>query len=649
MSRRQAYLIITGLIVAIALVLFFNRPKEASFPFAGVIERFPDYRPPGEGVSLYPTGGPFGVDTIEAIEVGPSSTLFVGTFGGGAFLSHDGGKHWRPSNLGLNEKFISTLFALDKHRIFAGTVRNGLFMSEDNGGHWKHANQGLKNLDVITMTLRSNTDILVGTGRGVFRSRNGGTTWMPFNEGLDRVRVQSIVETKSETLFAATHGQGVFKREKTGTAWESVIPGFSFGGLEERIVRALVLGKDDVLLAGTLSAGIFWSADGGEHWESGNAGLRNRSIRTLAADQSGLLYAGTGEGVYISKNNGKSWSPFLEGMDEAERQIHSFAVDPTGVLYAGGSQEIYRGRDQLAWEPLHDQLMISPILNIVYDEKEGIVVGTNGKGTYINRQDVWVSDNLGLVNLSILSMARGEIYLYALTHNGVYRRQRIRHQWSRIEGTLPGQATAIGVGQDNRLYLGTTTGLYASPDQGATWQQEEALASEAIETLTVSGLGKDITVLATTADALWSKSVAGQWKKRMSKAGQPFQHVLSRPNQDLLAITDDKIWQGGLSGAWQEFTGAIPKGLSIRSIAADPHDSKLLYIGTDRGLFWSLDNGENWQAAELYTGGFYEGKINQVVTTTSSAIWLATEADGVVLAISKPAKRSTLGKFLSQF
>ncbi len=645
MSRRLGYLIITALIVAIALVLFFNQPKEAPFPFASVIERFPDYRPPGEGVSLYPIGGPFGIDTIETIEVGPTGTVFVGTFGSGVFLSQDGGNHWRPSNLGLDEKFISTLFALDEQRVFAGTVRNGLFKSQDNGGHWKHANQGLENLDVKTMTLRSNTDILAGTGRGVFRSRDGGTTWTPFNEGLDRVRVQSIVETKTETLFAATQGLGVFKREKGAAAWKSAIAGFSFEGLEERIVRALVLGKDDVLLAGTMSAGIFWSADGGAHWENGNSGLVNRSIRTLSVDNSGLLYAGTGDGVYISKNNGKSWSPFLEGMDQEERQIHSFAVDPTGILYAGGSQEIYRGREQMAWEALHDQLMISPILNIIYDEKEGITVGTDGKGTYINRQDVWMSDNLGLVNLSILGMARGEVYLYALTHDGVYRRQRIRHQWSRIEGNVPGKATVIGISADNRLYLGTTSGLYSSPDQGTTWEKEEALSSEEIKTLSIEGMK----ILAATENTLWSKSAEVGWEKLMSNSESTFQQVLSRPDQGLLAVTEDKVWQRDLSAVWRELKGKTPEGLAILSLAVDPHNSDLIYIGSDRGLFWSADNGESWHPAKQYQGGIFEGRINQVVPTQSSAVWLATEADGVVLAISKPAKKSTLEQLRDKF
>jgi ligand-binding sensor domain-containing protein len=645
MSRRQGYFVITALIVTISLVLFFNQPRQSPFPFAAVIERFPDYQPPGPGVTLYPIGGPFGIDTIEAIEVGPLGTLFVGTFGGGVYLSRDGGKKWLPSNLGLDEKFINTIFALDENRVFAATVRNGLFLSEDDGGHWKHANRGLEDLDVKTMSLRSNSDILAGTGQGVFRSQDGGRSWTPFNKGLDRFRVQNIVETKLKTLFAATQGQGVFRRKKGADSWESVVSAFSFEGLEERIIRALVLGKDDVLLAGTMSAGVFWSTDDGEHWGNGNAGLENLSIRTLSRDQSGLLYAGTGEGVYVSRNNGRSWTPFLDGMGLEERQIHSFAVDQKGMLYAGGSEEIYRGREKMAWEPLHHQLMISPILNLIYDQKEGIVAGTFGKGTYVNRNNAWMSDNMGLVNLSILRMTRGKVYLYALTHGGIYRRQRIRHRWEPIEGALPGVPTTIGVFRDNRLYLGTESGLYFSSDQGLSWEKEEALASDAIKVLNVEG----VSILVATENTLWEKSIEGQWEKLMTNSESTFQELLPRPDKGLLAVTGDKIWERDLGGVWKKLGGGIPAGLAILSIAADPHNSDILYVGSDEGLFWSPDNGVNWYSAEQYKGGVFEGKINQVVPTGSSAVWLATEAHGVVLAISNAAERGTIQQLLDQF
>jgi len=629
-------------IVLAATLGFFNRPKPAPFPFAGPIERLPDYRPPQEGLTLYPTGGPFGVDIIEAIAVGPTGTLFVGTYGGGLFRSEDEGQHWSPSNTGLQEKFIATLIALDAGKVFAGTVRAGLFQSRDDGFLWSRSNQGLEDLEIHTLFLRASGEILAGTSRGTYLSQDDGDTWAPFNEGLNDVRIQAIVETKEKTLYVGTLGRGIFKREPNSAIWESVIPGFSFQGLFERNVRTLVMGRDGALFAGTMSAGIFRTLDGGLSWEIGNAGLGNYSIRTLSMDAKGNLYAGTGEGVYFSENQGEHWAPLLEGMSNI--QIHSFAVKQTGDLYAGSTDGIYRGGIRMPWEPLHEQLLISPILALDIGE-EGVTVGTYGKGTYIHQQDSWVSDNVGLVNLSIMALARGPTYLYAITQDGVYRRQLGRHRWEPIETQVPGEPISIGVDSANRLYIGSTSGLFSSLDQGSRWEKEIAIGSEAVQDLAI----QDRSILVATEKSLWSKSPEGQWTQVNAKAGSRFQHILWRPKKGVQVISDNGFWQQDTAGAWHALNEGLPPGLQIKALSADPHRSEVLYLGTDRGLFWSADNGETWMPAMLYQGQVYEGQVNQILPAGSGALWLGTEADGVVLGILKFPHTNLFQDWLSRF
>lgn len=642
MSRRRGIFSILILsLLLVGMVLFFNQPKPPPFPFVGPIEQLPDYRPPMEGVTLYPTGGPFGLDIIETITVGPSGTLFVGTFGGGLFKTTDEGRHWMPSNLGLKEKFISTLITLDEGTVFAGTVRAGLFKSEDDGAHWVSANQGLEDLEVQTMLLRVSGDILAGTGRGVYITRNKGQSWEPFNKGLSDISIQSLVETKEKTIFAGTQGRGIYKRELVEEEWVSVVAGFNFQGLIEGNIRTLVLGRQDALFAGTMASGIYRSLDGGEHWERGTAGLGSYSIRTLSIDGKGNLYAGTGEGVYFSEDDGASWFPLKEGMDDI--QIHSFFANHAGDLYAGSSSGVYRGRIGLAWEALHEELLISPILALDYGV-EGITVGTYGKGTYINRQDNWMSDNLGLVNLSILAMARGKTFLYAITRGGVYRRQLGRHRWEAVKGHLPGEPISIEVDLNGRLYIGSTRGLFSSSDQGRHWQKEEAIGTVPVNDMTVGPDG----ILVAVENAVWSKPTESGWEKIVTKEGSPFQHIFWRAKKGLLAVMENRLWERDLSGTWRELNEGLPEDVQIKSIAGDPYNSRLLYLGTDKGLFWSAKNGEEWHQARLYQGHFYEGQVNQILPTKTSAIWLATESEGVVLGFSKMARRNLFTQWLDR-
>ena len=50
-----------------------------------------------------------------------------------------------------------------------------------------------------------------GSDLGVFRSTNGGTSWVPFMEGFPNVAVFSLVfNDRTRQLVAATHGRGMF-------------------------------------------------------------------------------------------------------------------------------------------------------------------------------------------------------------------------------------------------------------------------------------------------------------------------------------------------------------------------------------------------------------------------------------------------------
>ncbi len=641
MLHKKGFWFFLALIVLGSILAFFNKPKQSPFPFAGAIEQLPDYRPPMSGLTLYPTGGPFGLDIIESIAVGPTGTLFVGTYGGGLFKSVDEGQHWEPSNIGLKEKFISSIMTLDAGKVFAGTVRAGLFQSQDDGFLWTSSNLGLEDVEVHTLLLRDSGEILAGTSRGPYLSQDDGASWRAFNEGLRDIRIQSIVETKDKTLYVGTLGHGIFKRESSGTEWESVIIGFSFQGLLERNIRTLVLGKDEALFAGTMSAGIFRSLDGGVTWEIGNAGLGNYSIRTLSTDAKENLYAGTGEGVYFSQDQGARWFPLLDGMENI--QIHSFVVNQSGDLYVGSSDGVYRGGIQMAWEPLHEELLISPVLALNQGE-EGVTVGTHGKGTYIHQKGNWVSDNVGLVNLSILAMARGQTYLYAITQDGVYRRQLGRHRWEPLEGRIPGEPTAIGVDASGLLYVASTSGLFSSGDQGGRWEKIEVIGSEPVKDLAI----QDQAILVATEDSLWSKLPEGQWEKVETRAGSHFQHVLWRPNAGLQAVSNNELWGRDAKGDWQALNGGLPTGLQIKTLVADPDNSDVLYLGTDRGLFWSGDNGETWDSAFHYQGQVYEGQVNRILPAGSNAIWLATQMDGVVLGISKIPRKNLLLEWLNR-
>jgi hypothetical protein len=56
------------------------------------------------------------------------------------------------------------------------------------------------------------TDIYVGTDNGVYVTRNGGATWVPYGSGLPPVSVFGLeIQNQSRILRAATHGRGMYE------------------------------------------------------------------------------------------------------------------------------------------------------------------------------------------------------------------------------------------------------------------------------------------------------------------------------------------------------------------------------------------------------------------------------------------------------
>ncbi len=643
MTVKKAFL---GLILVTILVLvgtIFNPPKSLPVPFEDSLTLRPGHIPPGEGVTLYSTEGPFGIDPIEATATGIDGGIYVGTFGGGLFKSYDQGKSWRPINRGLRDKFISTLFVLKDGKIFAGTIRAGLFMSENHGESWISVNKGLEKTDVTTLAILPAGDLLAGTGKGVYRSKNQGQSWEAFNTGLDHTQIKSIAIDKDQNLYVGTQGIGVFKREAQGEKWYSIVNGFAFKGLEERVIRTLLFDQNEVLFAGTMAAGIFRSADRGATWQHVNTGLENYSIRGLATDNNGILYAGTGLGVYYSKNGGEDWQALQDGMNDL--QTHSFSVSPSGTLFVGASDSLYSGKIGSDWQALHDTLIISAMTTLSYGENQ-ITIGTAGKGTYINYQDEhWMSHNMGLVNLSIHALTRSHTYIFALSEAGVYRRQIGRHQWNALQTAPTAEGKAIAADTQSHVYLGLADGLYHSLDHGDTWQKIEALGSEAIHSIVVS----DTSVYAANAHHIWAKTSEGPWEKMLSREEGTFRLMLWRPQKGLLALSDQQLWQEDLTGTWQRFKSDGPSGTKILSLASDPHNNDVLYAGTKQGLYWSDNDGSSWQQAKDEQGIVFEAQVNQVITTNSKALWIATEKKGIFLGISKPAERSAVEQWLDIF
>ncbi len=230
----------------------------------------------------------------------PSGEVVAATFGAGVVRTSGGA--WEAVAK-LSALSTNAVLRTSSGAVLVGTNGRGLFRSWDTGGSWTPVDAGP---DTV-YALAEGDALYAGTaGEGVWRSGDDGMTWTPVAGGPSpRSRVYALAARPDGMIVAGTDGAGLWRSGGATDAWRQVGP----PGIT---VHALV---DDVttMFAGCSGQGVLRSSDG-ETWTTASTGLDDLHVHCLAVDGGDTLLAGTGAGVFCSRDGGATWSAANAGM-----------------------------------------------------------------------------------------------------------------------------------------------------------------------------------------------------------------------------------------------------------------------------------------------------------------------------------------------
>ncbi|MBL7997816.1 MAG: T9SS type A sorting domain-containing protein [Candidatus Kapabacteria bacterium] len=227
---------------------------------------------------------------------------------------------------------------------------NALWATNDVGTTWRKMPFDM-NAQSITAITASGSTVFCSTSEGLYRTTNGGTSWVLFNksgneftpaEGITEENrdvesyfaVTKFGESKGNLLgfvnggFGATDGSIVVSTNG-GASWRK-LPNLYENSFASD-TKDMVATPNGVFACAWYihsthgggpgrwaTGGIMRSTDGGVTWRAANNGLPARDVPVptshLAATNT-TLFAWTVEGMFRSINNGDSWQPASSGLN----------------------------------------------------------------------------------------------------------------------------------------------------------------------------------------------------------------------------------------------------------------------------------------------------------------------------------------------
>jgi photosystem II stability/assembly factor-like uncharacterized protein len=584
--------------------------------------------------------------------------------GRGVWKSMDGGDTWEHQGLERTERIeaivphptdpdVAWLTALGP--AWSDGDQRGVFKTTDGGETWDHVlyvDEGTGAFELVVDP--SNPEHLLastweyrrwpwffesgGPGSGLWKSYDGGETWTRLgpDDGLPRGELGRIglafATNDPNVAYALVEAErsALLRSEDGGDTWSTVN---SEPNVNERAFyySRVYVDPTNENRVYRVSGDLTMSEDGGRTFENiapwSSVHVDHHAFWTHPDGRT--IITGNDGGVFVSRDRGRAWR-FVENLPLA--QFYHLSVDmQTPFNVYGGLQDngSWMGPSQV-WEMAS---FAGP--NIMNHHWKTVGFG-DGFAALIDPSDATLGYSMSQGgNLQRFDLATGE--------------------WANIRPTPPDDSTELrfnwnaGIAIDpfdpTTVYYGSQF-LHRSPDRGATWEvispdlttndpEKQRQAESGGLTIDVTAAENHTTILTVAPSpvergVIWvgtddgnvqvTRNGGGDWENVVGNIpGVPentwVPHIEASKHDGATAYA---VFDGHRTGDWTTYVfrttdyGASWQALSpdqidgyLHVIEEDPVEPNLLFLGSEFGLYFSLDGGADWW--KWTHGGYPEG------------------------------------------
>ncbi len=633
------------------------------------------------------------IQSIGCISIDPSKpdqNIWVGTgetwtrnsvsVGDGIYKSTDGGQNWKNMGLPKSDRISSIIVdPNDSNMVYVGVLgalwgdsdERGIYKTTDGGATWQKTFFIDNKTGCSDLILDKNNPKIMyasfwefrrsgwsfssgGMQSALYKSVDSGKSWNKIHTGfpagkLGRIAV-SIAPSNSNLIYAVLETEkpeknGLYRSDDAGANWKHLNNDFGLVVRPFYFSRIVIDPKNpEIVVKGGLSGSI--SRDGGKTFKS--LGYMHADIHDIAFDitDSNRMYCATDGGVYRSWDGGSTMeivnnipvSQFYHvSIDDKEPYNVYGGLQDNGSWY--GPSKSPGGIESRDWKSIGYgdgfRVIKHPTKNIIYSEMQGA-------------ENVWRfnTDTEELLTIQPLPI-KGETKLrfnwnaamevskmqpdrFYMGSQFLHKSEDMGRTWTKISGDLTtndptkqNQENSGGLSKDNSgaekhctiftvaespindkvIWVGTDDGnVQVTQDGGKSWTNVIA---------NITGLPKNTWCYHIEASVFGAGTAYAVFEGHTKNDYNPYTYKTTN-----------------FGKSWKSIITADVDGF-VKNIQEDFSNENLLFLGTEKGLYITIDGGANWSH---FTNNMPNVAIYHIeMSKKTNDLIMATHGRGIII------------------
>lgn len=563
--------------------------------------------------------------------------------GNGMYRSGDAGKTWQwlglkevqqIGGLAIHPADPNTVFVAALGHPYGPNPERGVYRTSDGGKTWTKSLYIDENTGAIQVCFDPQDPDIVyadmwagrqgpwengawnGKNSGLFKSTDGGKTWRKLtnglpttDQGLGRIGF-CIAPSDSKRMYATVDAGkegGIYRSDDGGENWKRIQSDNRFWGRGSDFAEIKVDPKNaDIVYSANV---VTWkSVDGGYNWKAfrGAPGGDDYHRIWINPNDPKIILIASDQGAIVTVNGGETFSSWY---NQPTAQFYHVSTDNAFPYNVYGSQQesgsvgiASRGNDGAItfreWHPVgveeYGYVAVDPLNeNIIYGGKISRFDKRTGQVQNISPQLTRPGKYRFLRTAPVLFSPIDKKTMY-FAGNVLFKTTSGGKSWDVISPDLSREAWDIPAS----VGIYTNAEMKTMPRRGVIYTIAPSFkdintiwcgTDDGLIHLTRDG-GKHWTNVTPPAISSWSKvslMEASHFDNNTAYA------AVNRIRCDDMKPHIYKTTDGGKS--WQEIVNGLPED-PINAVREDPTTKGLLYAGSERAVYFSLDDGAHWQS-----------------------------------------------------